>query len=469
MKKILISAVAVASLFAYEGCGIDKKSALNALSQSIYVNVNTKFQKKEELQSGMFDTFNKDIKNETTQTSNLTLKNVKYINKNNQVCAVIDKKDVENSAKEDLKILLAYDLTKLPQNFTEKQKTISNLLSKINFVKAILTLNSYDIVKLNNLEKQLKDLANVGEIVFNTNIPNAQIKIAGKNEIFEPSKPILLPAGEYSYTISAKDRCPINGTFVMKAKETKTINKDLDTLPVITFTSNQRDVDVKLDGTSVKLNTPKIVEKCSGKSVWSMDFEDQHKTGDIELSPGLKDTINQDFTPRLTMKKIKEKVEYYTKSSEVTISYGYALTSDEKKKDWDEEKRIEVRKFNNYGIYKLGFGILAGTQTKWTAKEMNELEIAISARIQIPEIADTNFYIYRMPIIPYFGIEGGWDLYKFIDKIDEFDTNYVTTVLRGTVGITFLLHKQFGFNIEYSHDFMEKKDHIMSAGLVLDF
>ena len=55
MKKILISAVAVASLFAYEGCGIDKKSALNALSQSIYVNVNTKFQKKEELQSGMFE------------------------------------------------------------------------------------------------------------------------------------------------------------------------------------------------------------------------------------------------------------------------------------------------------------------------------------------------------------------------------------------------------------------------------
>jgi len=469
MKKILISAIAVASLFGYEGCGIDKKAALNALSQSIYVNVDTKFQKKEELNTGFFDSFNKNIKSETTQSSNLTLKNVKYINKNNQVCAIVEKSDVENSAKEDLKILLAYDTTKLPQSFKEKQKTISSLLAKINFVKAILKLNSNDIVKLNSLEKKLKDLANVGEIVFNTNIPNAKIKIAGINKTFEPSTSILLPAGEYSYTITAKDRCPVSSTFVIKAKESTSINKDLGNFPQITFTSNQRNVDVELEGKSVKLDAPQMIKKCSGKAIWSMNFEDQHETGEIDLEPNLKDTINQDFTPRLTMKKIKEKVDYYTKSSEVVISYGYGFTTNQKREEWDDEKRIEVRKFNNYGIYKLGFGILAGTQTNWTAKDMNELEVAISARIQIPEIADTNFHIYRMPVIPYIGVEGGWDMYKFIDEFSDFDVNYITSIFRGTVGMTFLLHKQFGFNIEYSHDFIEKRDHIISAGIVLDF
>ena len=464
MKKLL-SLVAIASLsIGYEGCGIDKKEALNALSQSIYVNVNNKFQKKEKL---TLESFDKEIENETTQTSNLTLKNVKYINKNGEVCAIVDKKDVESSAKEDLKFLLNYDINKLPQNFKEKEKTISKLIAKINFVKAILKLNDDNIVKLNNLEKQLKDLADVGEIIFNTNIPNATIKIAGINKEFKPSTPILLPAGEYSYTISAPNKCPITGKFVVKAKESFTINKDLGNYPVITFTSNQKNVNVRLNGNKVSLNTPTTLKKCNSKAVWSMAFEDQVESGEIELEAGLKKTINQDFTPRLVMKKLKEKVKYYTHSKEVTINYGYAITNDDKD-EWDSEKRIEVRQFNNYGIYKLGFGILAGTKTKWTAKEMNELEIAISARIQLPEIADYTFHIYKMPVIPYIGVEGGWDIYKFIDK-KNYDIDDITSIIRGTAGITFLLHKQFGFNIEYSHDFMEKRDHIFSAGLVMDF
>ena len=464
MKKLL-SLVAIASLsVGYEGCGLNKKEALNALSQTIYVNVNNKFQKKEKLTLSSFD---KDIETETTQTSNLTLKNVKYINKNGEVCAIVDKKDVIESAKNELKILKNYKLSNLPKNFKEKQKTILDLLSKIAFVKAVLKLDETTLNNLTTLEKKLKDLSNVGEVIFNTNIPNATIKIAGINKTFKPSTPILLPAGEYSYTITAPNKCPITGQFVVKAKESFTINKDLGDYPVITFTSNQSNVDVELDGKSVRLDTPTQLHKCQGNAVWSMKFEDQKESGKIELAPGVKETINKDFTPRLVMKKLKEKVDYYTKSKEVTINYGYAITTNDDT-TWDSEKRIEVRQFNNYGIYKLGFGILAGTQNNWTAKEMNELEIAISARIQIPEIADYTLHLYRMPVIPYIGVEGGWDFYKFIDN-KNYDLNDITSVFRGTAGITFLLHKQFGFNIEYSHDFMEKRDHIFSAGLVMDF
>jgi len=469
MKKLL-SLVAIASLsFGYEGCGIDKKEALNALSQSIYVNVNNKFQKKEKLTINFFENFNKNIETETTQTSNLTLKNVKFINKNGEVCAIVDKKDVIESAKNELKLLKNYKLSDLPQNFKEKQKTISELLSKITFVKAVLKLDENTLSKLTKLEKKLKDAANEGEVIFNTNIPNATIKISGINKTFKPSTPILLPAGEYSYTITAPNKCPITGQFIVKAKESFTINKDLGDYPVITFTSNQKNVIAKLDGTKTKLNTPKTLKKCEGKAIWSMTFEDQVENGEIELKPGKKETINQDFIPKLAMKKLKEKVDYYTKSKEVTINYGYAITLDDNKEEWDEEKRLEVRQFNNYGIYKLGFGILAGTKTEWTAKEMNELEITISARLQLPEIFDTTLHIYKMPIIPYVGVEGGWDFYRFIDKFSNFDTNNITSVARGTIGTTFLLHKQFGFNIEYSHDVLEKRDYILTAGIVMDF
>jgi len=468
MKKILISTVAVATLFAYEGCGLNKKEALNALSQSIYVNVSNNFQKKEELNNnGYSNKVNKNIKTETSQSSNLTLKNVKYITKqNNQICAIVSEKDILNSANSDLQFLLAYNSAELPQSFKEKQKTVTDLLTKIKFVKAIGKPNSKQIEKLNKLEKQLKDLANVGEIVFNTNIPNSKIKISGQEKYFSPSESILLPAGEYSYTITASNKCPVVGNFSIQAKQNYTINKDLGDYPVLTFTSNQKKVNVKLDGKTVDLNAPIMLKKCDGKAVWNMSFEDQYETGDIELSPSLKDSVNRDFTPRLTMKKIREKVDYYTKSKEVVISYGYGISN--KHTEWDKEKRIEVRQFNNYGMYKLGFGVLGGTKDKWTAKEMNELEIAISGRIQIPELADTNFHFYRMPVIPYIGVEGGWDFYKFIDK-GNYDADDITSIFRGTAGITFLLHKQFGFNIEYSHDFMEKKDNIFGAGIVLDF
>jgi len=469
MKKLLLLPIIASLGIAYEGCGLTKKDALNNLSQSIYVNINNQYQKKEKLTIGLFESFSKNVVNESSQTSNLTLKNVKYTQKNGKWCASVNKTDVQASAKDDLNFLLNFNLSQLPTNFNDKQKKINSLLAKISFVKGVLNnLKSSEIQKLTSLEKQLKDLSNVGEVIFNTNIPNATIKIAGKNKTYKPSQSILLPNGEYSYTISAPNRCPITGNFTIKAKQSFSINKDLLTYPVITFTSNQNSVNLLVDGKKEKINKPLTIKKCDGKAIWSMSFEDQIEKGEVSLKAGLKDTINQDFTPKLEMKKIKAKIQYYTHSKEVTINYGYAITTSDNKKQWDSEERIEVRQFNNYGIYKLGLGLLGGTQDKWTAKDMNELELAISARVQIPELADTTFHISKIPVIPYFGVEGGWDFYKFIDK-GNYDTNDITSIFRGTIGSTFLLHKQFGFNIEYSKDFMEKRDYIFSMGLVMDF
>ncbi len=468
MKKlILLSSIAVLGL-AYEGCGLTKKDALNSLSSSIYVSVNNQFSKNEEVHNGFLDYFSKSIKATSTQSSNVVLKNIKYIQKNNEWCAEVSKKDVIASAKESLKYLMSFNINDLPKSFNEKQKTIKDILSKIAFVKAILTLKQSEISKLNKLEKQLKDLSNIGEIIFNTNIPNAKIKISGIDKTYTPSTPIDLPAGEYSYTITAPNKCSINGNFTIKAKEVFTINKDLGDYPVLTFTSNQKNTKFKLNGKFVSLSKPITLNQCEGEANWIATFENQTENGKVELKPNLKDTISQDFTSRIQMKKIKEKINYYTKSKEVVISYGYGFTTSDKQKEWDSEKRLEIRQFNNYGIYKLGFGLLMGTQNEWTIKDMNEAEIAISARLQLPQIADTTLHIYSIPTIPYIGIEGGWDFYKFFDKMN-YDTNDITGIIRGTTGITFLFNKQFGINVEYSHDFGEKKDNIITTGIVMDF
>jgi len=402
MKKIL-SLVAIATIsFGYEGCGIDKKEALNALSQTIYVNIDNQFTKNEEVKKGFLDyfsNFSKSIKNTTSQSSNLTLKNVTFITKNNQVCASVDKKDVIASAKNNLSYLNSFEIDDLPNNFEDKQKEIKKVLSKVSFIKAVLNLNEQQVSKLNKLEKSLKDLANQGAVVFSLNIPYADIHISSQEKTFHPSNEILLPAGKYSYKITAKGYVDEMGSFdVLASKEIK-LNKTLESLKDI--------------------------------------------------------------------KSAKEKSEYFTKSTELDISYGYAITADHNP-EWDAQKRIEVRNFKNYGIYKLGFGILAGTDTHWRAKDMDELEFVLAARVQFPELLDTQFHIGSVSFLPYIGIEGGWDVYKFIDD-DKHSTDDITNIVRGTLGTTVLIHKQFGFNIQYAHDFMEKKDHIVSAGIVMDF
>ena len=469
MKKLFLIPLVTTFAFSYEACGTNETEALNALSKSIYVSVSNRFDKKEELNEGVFNSFNKNLKNESSQSSNVVLKNVKYSEKNGEVCAYVSKQDVEKSAKESLNFLLSFKLSNLPQNFQDKQKKIAELITKINFVKAVSNPTQSQLLKLNRLEKSLKDLTHNGEIIFNLNTSNASIKISGNSRIYSPSTPILLPAGEYSYTITAPNKCPITGTFIVKEKQTFTINKDLGNYPSITLTSNQPSTRAELDGERVTLNSPKIVKKCKGEIIWSMKFENQSEKGSLDLEPNLVKTINQDFTPRIELERIKKMVGSYTASkNEVTISYGYAI-ADEDHKEWDGEKRIEIRKFNRMGNLKLGFGILAGTKTEWTAKDMNELEVAISARWEIPELLDTTLHIYKIPVIPYFGVEGGWDLYKFIDNFSDYDASYIKSIFRGTIGTTFLFNKQFGINVEYSKGFLEKRDSIFGAGIVLDF
>jgi len=399
MKKVVLLSSVLLFGFSYEGCGIDKKEALNSLSQSIYVSVDNQFSKDEEVKKGLLSYFSSSIKNTTTQTSSVTLKNVKFTTKNHKVCAFISKQDVLQSAKQALLELKSIKIEDLPSDFKEKQKEIKSLIGKIAFVKAVLNLNEEELTKLNNLEKQLKDLANKGEVIFNLNIPYAKIKISGQDKTFYPSTPIILPAGHYSYKITAENYEPFTGSFDIKKGE---------------------EVNIKV----------KLISK-------------------------------------IVMKKVKEKSNYFMKSTELDINYGYAFNGSADP-EWDSEKRIEVKLFKNFGIYKLGYGISTGTKTKWRAKDINELELLLTARVQFPELLDTTFHLGKVSVLPYFGIEGGVDLYKFIDE-DTHKTEDISTITRGTIGSTFLIHKQFGFNIEYKHGFMDKKDNIISAGLVMDF
>jgi len=189
--------------------------------------------------------------------------------------------------------------------------------------------------------------------------------------------------------------------------------------------------------------------------------------GEFKIKAGEEQTISESLTSKEVIKKVKEKSNYYTKSTELNINYGYAFNGSVDQ-EWDSEKRIDVKIMKNWGIYKLGWGVSTGTKTRWTAKDMNELEILVTGRVQLPELFDTTFHIDKVSLIPYFGVEFGCDIYKVIDE-SEHKLDNISTIGRGIIGTTILIHKQLGFDIEYKGGFIDKKDNIISGGIVMDF
>ena len=73
MKKLIMLSIITSFALSYEGCGVDKKEALNNLSSSIYVSVSNKFKKEEKLSIGFLTTFDKNIESESSSV-NLRLK-----------------------------------------------------------------------------------------------------------------------------------------------------------------------------------------------------------------------------------------------------------------------------------------------------------------------------------------------------------------------------------------------------------
>jgi len=471
MKKFLLLSSVVSLIFAYEGCGVNKKEALSNLSNSIYVEISNNFQKKESYsKNSFFEFFSKNVKNKTSQTSHVILKNVKFIKKNNLICATISEKDLLQSAYTAKKELLNFKLSNLPDDFELKYKKAKELKNKIAFVKAVLgnKLKPYEIDKLNRLEKSLDKVLNLSEVVFNVNIPNAKIKISGINRTFSPSQPIILREGSYSYKVEVAGKCPSEGSFLVKKGEIKKIDVNLGDYPQIIIKSNVNAI-AKINNKPVPLNAPYTIHKCKGAAIYQVIFDGDKESGTIDLTPNLKKEINANFLTREEKKALREVENYYQKAKGVEILYGYGIS---KNKEWDKEKRIAIKRFNNYGIYQFYNEVVFGTQNSVTLNELNEFELLIGGRLQLSEFNGKILRIGSFLFVPYLDIQGGWDFYKFFK--DGFKNSYwasanITSMVRGGLGFNIMFHRQFGVDFKYAHDFVEKRDNIFSGGLILQF
>lgn len=477
MKKSLLLSLTLVSLsLGYEGCGVDKNEALDSLSKCVYVSVQNKFSKEEQIsENGFVSLFSKDVKQASSQTSHVEFKNVTFTTKENLICANVTENDVQESAKKTLSELFRFEEESLPSLYADKINAIDNLLNKLSFVKAVLTLSQEEDKKLIHLRNTLLNLKAKGVVVFHANLTDAAIKITGIDRSFTASSQIPLTDGKYAYVATANNMCPAKGTFEVKKGEITKEEVELKGYPKIALQSNLKsdELTIKLDGKTVLLDEKQTLHKCEGEIPWSMSYADQKKDGTIDLEPGMDESFYRTFVSQADLKKINKRLQYFTKSKELIVNFGYATASEGS--EFEDEKRIEINYFKNSGIYKYGYSTAIGTKDHMYASDINEIEFLFDLRVQLTKIAEKNILIGSLPLIPYFGLQAGFDIHNPIralldnDDSTDFSIDSIYTIIRGVVGINLLIHEQLGLNINYAHDFAEKEDRIVNVGLTFGF
>ena len=161
---LIVSSSLSAAIFSktYEGCATTKQDALYTLSGNIQSRISTHIEQTV-LVSGD-DNVKSKISDYTSATTNLSLVNIEYKEKDKEVCAVVHKDDQISNTNKLLKQALLYDAANLPQDTDAKIQVLSTWISNIKQLSFLMPvfLDKKDTTKeqeiLNKKEKIFVDL-----------------------------------------------------------------------------------------------------------------------------------------------------------------------------------------------------------------------------------------------------------------------------------------------------------------------
>ncbi|HIM75200.1 MAG TPA: hypothetical protein EYM48_03275 [Campylobacterales bacterium] len=161
---ILLTAASVhaESIFSktYEGCAPTKKEALYRLSGNILSRISTSDEQVIVVKNN--DSVESKISSYSKATTNLSLVNIEYVKKENEVCAVVHKDDQTKYTKKLLKRALLYSVKNLPTDIDSKIQKLSIWNEDIKQLSFLLPAFLEDTDKeqkiLNTKEKAFTDL-----------------------------------------------------------------------------------------------------------------------------------------------------------------------------------------------------------------------------------------------------------------------------------------------------------------------
>lgn len=303
-QDIYDASIAKSNSLIFKACESTKEEAFEALNKKLFKD-RTKKEDDEGIFSKTASFFSSILSSSKDDTKMLELfsSNVLYSKDKSKQCAIVKKSDLLNIAKKLNSDVQRFQLNSLSKNPMKRYKEILNYQEHLNVTKALLELfeNSFkksDFKKITKLKQALADelkVTNPQYIKFE--ISGAQdIKIKVDDKKVEINKEIYLKKGEHTYTIAAKDKCPISDTFSLDLLDKEEVSKDLTdyNYPTVLFIS-EKDFRISIDGASYKSNIANTIKKCDTELRWMVKYSGQNKNGMIKLSAGEKKTIELNF------------------------------------------------------------------------------------------------------------------------------------------------------------------------------
>ena len=279
-------------------CKKSKEEAKDALNKLLFINKG----KKEDV--GFWASLTSVFTPSQNPDIDLFDEQVSYIKKDSKECAMIKKEDLLKVTKSMNFEVKRFSEKSLNKNQLKRYTQIKELSKQFIITKKLISLypnifKNADFSNINRAETILnksKENTHPQFVIFKIkNGTNINIKL-DKNTI-EKNKKIWLKVGEHSYTIEAKDRCPINGSFEISLKENETISQNFNDYkyPSIIFITD-KSPNIVIDGNIFSVNKKNFIKKCSDEPMrYLAKFSGQTRKGEIDISANAKNTIELKF------------------------------------------------------------------------------------------------------------------------------------------------------------------------------
>ena len=279
-------------------CKKSKEEAKDALNKLLFVNKG----KKEDV--GFWASLTSVFTPSQNPDIDLFDEQVSYIKKGSKECAMIKKEDLLKVSKSMNFEVKRFSEKSLNKNPLKRYTQIKELSKQFIITKKLISLypNTFKNADFSNINRAEAILNKSREsthpqfVIFQIkNGTNIDIKL-DKNTV-EKNKKIWLKVGEHTYTIQAKDRCPINASFEMSLKENETISQDFNDYkyPSVIFITD-KSPNIVIDGNIFTVNKKNFIKKCSDEPMrYLAKFSNQTRKGEIDVSANAKNTIELKF------------------------------------------------------------------------------------------------------------------------------------------------------------------------------
>jgi len=459
-------------------CGATQDEARKELGKSLQSNVASSSSKKV---SVITDDSSEQVKiiAQTTddQFSKIALCNVKVAKEGGQYCASVSHKELSECASNKLDAQMSYLVNNLPETESVRLKKAKEWLDDIVLSTNLYTYvgnNEFDEEKLNKLisiENNLLKLLDNQYVRFDIEGATVKIKLGG-SKIVQPNIDTAMKIGSYAYEISSPGYCTVKGNVDLTEKARSTVKYDMSkyTHPVITFTSNLPNVQLKVDGKNSNVGESKTMTKCEGTLAYLFTIQGVTKEGTVNLKPGLKAKIRGKFTSPADLTIAKS-----YRSGQLWQVFLHNIFPSYANNQIDKLSGFKISKSNLKDSFRWGY------QASFATDGKNAYAYELSAAFSL-QLLDYNngreaLTLGPLVIVPSAGFDIGL-AYHDLDGIRSFEDADASEwkkiyqsygVFRPKLNIDATFNKDFGFSLSYSRSVYMNKSNIFSIGMGFKF